>query len=63
MPIILEPVPDVNHVLADSTEKDPRQIYLEYIFHTGRFPLHVIQKALSVSRVSTSAFISSFYCF
>lgn len=49
MPVTLEPLPDPEQPVDDSSDKDPRQIYMQYIFHPGRFPVHVIRKALSVS--------------
>lgn len=50
MPVTLEPLPDAEQPLEDSNDKDPRQIYMQYIFHPGRFPVHVIRKALSVKQ-------------
>lgn len=50
MPVTLEPLPDAEQPLEDSSDKDPRQIYMQCIFHPGRFPVHVIRKALSVRK-------------
>lgn len=48
--VFLEALPDPNHTAnIERCNKDPRQVYLEYIFYPGRFPLHVISKALCVS--------------
>lgn len=44
---VLEPGPDREFVLNDSMT-DPRQAYVSYIFHPGRFSLPVIIKALSI---------------
>lgn len=52
MPVTLEPLPDAEQPVDDSGDKDPRHIYMQYIFHPGRFPVHVIRKALSVSKIS-----------
>lgn len=48
IPIILEEPPESQPPMLDS-ESDPSQVYLQYVFHPGRFPLHVINKALNVS--------------
>lgn len=48
MPVCLEALPDAEQPVEDCNDKDPRQIYMQYIFHPGRFPVHVIRKALSV---------------
>lgn len=48
MPVTLESLPDAEQPVEETTDKDPRQIYMQYIFHPGRFPIHVIRKALSV---------------
>lgn len=51
VPAVMEPQPDVNFV-PDTNDLDPRHVYLQYIFEPGRFPLHIIIKALSVSIVN-----------
>ncbi|XP_045475134.1 nuclear pore complex protein Nup160 homolog [Harmonia axyridis] len=51
-PIILEELPENQPPMLDS-ESDPSQVYLQYIFHPGRFPLHVINKALNTYKRST----------
>ncbi|XP_072392736.1 nuclear pore complex protein Nup160 homolog [Diabrotica undecimpunctata] len=52
-PIILETLPDANQAPANDGDSDPRQVYLQHIFHPGRFPLHIISKALSIYKRST----------
>ncbi|XP_057663813.1 nuclear pore complex protein Nup160 homolog [Diorhabda carinulata] len=52
-PVILETIPDANEAPSNDGEGDPRQVYLQYIFHPGRFPLHIISKALSIYKRST----------
>ncbi|KAL3269609.1 hypothetical protein HHI36_008672 [Cryptolaemus montrouzieri] len=51
-PVILEDPPESQPPLLDG-ESDPSHIYLEYIFHPGRFPLHIINKALNTYKRST----------
>ncbi|KAJ1526649.1 hypothetical protein ONE63_008234 [Megalurothrips usitatus] len=51
-PAVLEPGPDREFVVHDSMT-DPRQAYVSYIFHPGRFSLPVIMKALSIFRRSS----------
>ncbi|KAJ8959900.1 hypothetical protein NQ318_011637 [Aromia moschata] len=48
--VILETLPDEDPLnMSDMDEHyEPRQFYLDYIFHPGRFPLSVISKALSI---------------
>lgn len=48
-PVVLENIPDVETGPVEDGEGDPRQVYLGHIFYPGRFPLHIISKALSVS--------------
>ncbi|CAH1112722.1 unnamed protein product [Psylliodes chrysocephalus] len=52
-PVILETIPDANQAPANDGDSDSRQIYLQHIFHPGRFPLHIISKALSIYKRST----------
>ncbi|XP_019873892.2 nuclear pore complex protein Nup160 homolog isoform X2 [Aethina tumida] len=52
-PVVLEPLLDADSVTVND-EMDPRQIYLQHIFHPGRFPLHIINKALCIYRRSAS---------
>lgn len=33
-------------------ECDPRQVYLQHLFHPGRFPLHIINKSLGIYKKS-----------
>ncbi|CAH0554990.1 unnamed protein product [Brassicogethes aeneus] len=47
-PVILETLPDANQYPAVDDEIDPKQAYLQHIFHPGRFPLHIISKALCI---------------
>ena len=49
IPVILESVPDAGQTPNIDGETDPRQVYLQHIFQPGRFPLHIISKALNVS--------------
>lgn len=52
--IYLESHPDPNYLAnVERSNKDPRQIYLEYIFYPGRFPMHIISKALCIYKRST----------
>ncbi|KAJ8978445.1 hypothetical protein NQ317_017648 [Molorchus minor] len=51
--VILEALPDANQAPALDGESDPRQFYLQHIFHPGRFPLHIIGKALSIYKRPT----------
>lgn len=48
MPVVLESIPDAEQPPNIDGETDPHQAYLQYIFHPGRFPLHIINKALNV---------------
>ncbi|KAH1005345.1 hypothetical protein HUJ04_006346 [Dendroctonus ponderosae] len=50
-PIVKEVVHDTE-VPRNSAECDPRQFYLQHLFHPGRFPLHIINKALGIYRKS-----------
>ncbi|XP_074031669.1 nuclear pore complex protein Nup160 isoform X2 [Leptinotarsa decemlineata] len=52
-PVVLETIPDANQAPVNDGESDPRQIYLQHIFHPGRFPMHIITKALSIYKRST----------
>lgn len=61
VPVLLEPLPDVNQPPEDSSDKDPRQLYLQHIFQPGSFPIHVIQKALSVSLLTAFILFMSFF--
>lgn len=56
-PAVLEPGPDREFILND-TMTDPRQAYVSYIFHPGRFSLPVIMKALSIFRRSPEMFVN-----
>ncbi|XP_022905074.1 nuclear pore complex protein Nup160 homolog [Onthophagus taurus] len=47
VPIPLEPIPDPSELKADSN-LDPKETYMQYIFHPGRFSLNIISKALSI---------------
>lgn len=47
IPVTLESIPQVNFML-DTDFVDPKQDFLQHIFYPGRFPLHIISKALSV---------------
>lgn len=59
-PAVLEPGPDREFVVTDSMT-DPRQAYVSYIFHPGRFSLPVITKALSVSKFSKLLLFFTFF--
>lgn len=48
IPVVLETVPDASQSPNIDGETDPRQSYLQHIFQPGRFPLHIISKALNV---------------
>ncbi|XP_018568434.1 nuclear pore complex protein Nup160 homolog isoform X2 [Anoplophora glabripennis] len=52
-PVILETLPDANQAPTTDGESDPRQVYLQHIFSPGKFPLHIISKALSIYKRST----------
>ncbi|XP_044262804.1 nuclear pore complex protein Nup160 homolog [Tribolium madens] len=52
IPVVLESVPDASQPLNIDGETDPRQSYLQHIFHPGRFPLHIISKALNIYKRS-----------
>lgn len=52
MPVILEYPPE-NTPPQIEGESDPSQVYLHYIFQPGRFPLHIINKALNIFKRST----------
>ncbi|KAG5881796.1 hypothetical protein JTB14_037092 [Gonioctena quinquepunctata] len=52
-PVILDTMPDANQAPANDGESDPRQVYLQHIFHPGKFPMHIISKALSIYKRST----------
>nr|CAH7729258.1 unnamed protein product [Callosobruchus chinensis] len=54
-PVALEPPPDADRPpqAADGAGSDPRQLYLHHIFQPGRFPKHIITKALSIYKRST----------
>jgi nuclear pore complex protein Nup160 len=54
IPVIIESIPDAGQPPNVDGETDPRQIYLQHIFHPGRFPLHIISKALNVMSTSLS---------
>ncbi|KAK9890753.1 hypothetical protein WA026_012101 [Henosepilachna vigintioctopunctata] len=59
-PVILEEPPESQPPFLDG-ESDPSQVYLQYIFHPGRFPLHIINKALNTykrSAISTDLNVS-----
>ncbi|KAK4875779.1 hypothetical protein RN001_012201 [Aquatica leii] len=51
IPVTLEPIPDADFV-PDMNSFDPRQAYLNHIFYPSRFPLAVINKALSIYKRS-----------
>ncbi|KAF5295354.1 hypothetical protein FQR65_LT01544 [Abscondita terminalis] len=51
IPATLEPIPDAEFV-PDMNSFDPRQAYLNHIFYPSRFPLAVINKALSIYKRS-----------
>jgi nuclear pore complex protein Nup160 len=53
IPVIIESIPDAGQPPNVDGETDPRQIYLQHIFHPGRFPLHIISKALNIYKRST----------
>ena len=48
---ILEQTPDRDYILSDP-DIDPRQAYINYIFHAGQFSLTDITKALNIYRKS-----------
>ncbi|XP_015116338.1 nuclear pore complex protein Nup160 homolog [Diachasma alloeum] len=48
---VLEQLPDRDYILTD-TGTDPRQSYINYIFHPGQFSLADITRALSIYRRS-----------
>ncbi|RZC33085.1 nuclear pore complex protein Nup160 -like, partial [Asbolus verrucosus] len=52
-PVVLESVPDASQPPNIDGETDPRQVYLQHIFQPGRFPLHIISKALNIYKRST----------
>ncbi|XP_030768263.1 nuclear pore complex protein Nup160 homolog isoform X2 [Sitophilus oryzae] len=51
-PIIREVVNDIQNPV-NRGECDPRQVYLQHLFHPGRFPLHVINKSLGIYKKSS----------
>ncbi|GLV46556.1 Nucleoporin 160kD, partial [Carabus blaptoides fortunei] len=53
IPVILNPPLDPEYVSSDPGI-DPRQAYVNFIFHPGRFPLSVITKALSIYKRSAA---------
>lgn len=48
---ILEQTPDRDYILSDA-DTDPRQAYINYIFHPGQFSLADITKALNIYKRS-----------
>lgn len=62
IPVVLEALPDSTEPSNVDGESDPRQVYLQYIFHPGRFPLHIISKALNVSIFINNLFKYSIMC-
>ncbi|CAK9826764.1 Nuclear pore complex protein Nup160 homolog [Anthophora retusa] len=50
----LEQMPDRDYILSDP-DTDPRQAYINYIFHPGQFSLTDITKALNIYRRSNSS--------
>lgn len=56
-PVHLENVPDADNIQRIEGDSDPRQIYLQNIFYPFRFPLHIIGKALSVSKIRSFCFL------
>ncbi|XP_017773941.1 PREDICTED: nuclear pore complex protein Nup160 homolog [Nicrophorus vespilloides] len=51
IPVVLEPLPNPEELPSDET-MDPKQCYLQHIFHPGRFPMQIISKALSIYKRS-----------
>jgi len=49
---ILEPARDSDYIATDEPGLDPREAYINYIFHPGMFSLADITKALSIYRRS-----------
>lgn len=53
MRTVLNPPLDPEYIPVDP-DVDPKQAYVSFIFHPGRFPLSVISKALSIYRRSAA---------
>lgn len=51
-PAVLIQSSDKDYVISDGSNTDPRQSYINYIFHPGKFSLKDIIRALSIYRKS-----------
>ncbi|XP_031781402.1 nuclear pore complex protein Nup160 homolog isoform X3 [Nasonia vitripennis] len=49
-PVVLIQSSDRDYVISDGSSIDPRQAYIDYIFHPGKFSLKDIIRALSIYR-------------
>ncbi|XP_060528379.1 nuclear pore complex protein Nup160 homolog isoform X2 [Cylas formicarius] len=51
-PVLKEVLVDTDRPMT-TKESDPREVYLQYLFRPGRFPLHVISKSLKIYNKSS----------